>query len=155
MLAGELTIDKEEGIMDHKFRGTYLTDRQWAVVRCRSEGLTQYEVARRLRTSRENVSILEHRSWLKIKEARATLAALEEMTPAYQVTFPSGTSIYDALSMIISRADILSVKLRNSSDDILAALRSKFKGKIRGHHFVSTVKTTIKNDGTLFFESEF
>ena len=91
MLASAFNFDNEERIICHKFRGTSLTDPQWEVLRCRSEGLTQYEVANRLSTSRENVSILEHRSQLKINEARATLAALEELTPTDKVTVPSGT----------------------------------------------------------------
>ena len=135
-----------------QFHGTLLTHRQWEVLRYRSQGLTQSEVAKRLDTSRENVCIIEHRIWLKIEEAKATLVGLREMATKSKVLIPSGASVYEAVAELIQRADLLGVKLQNSSDDLLAALRSKCKGKIRGHHLISSVVVEITSDGKLHFE---
>jgi len=68
------------------------------------------------------------------------------------VLIPSGTCVYESIEMIILRADILGVKLRCSSDDMLAELRSRCKGKIRGHHLVSAVIAEVRNDGRLSFD---
>ncbi len=133
--------------------GTTLTARQWEVIRYRAHGLTQAEVAEELNTSRENVSEIEHRVRLKIDAARATLAALQQIDATSQLLIPSGISEYEALSMIILRADILGVKLLNSSDDILAALRSKCKGRIRAHHLTSVVRIGIGSSGRLSFNT--
>lgn len=130
-----------------------LTPRQWEVLRWRSEGLTQSEVAKRLGVTRENVCIIEHRAWLKINEAKATLAGLHEMATQSLVLIPSGASVYEATADLLQRADLLGVKLVNSSDDILAALKSKCKGKVRGHHLVSAIKVEIGRDGTLSFKT--
>jgi Tfx family DNA-binding protein len=110
-------------------------------------------VARRLDVTRENVCIIEHRAWLKIEEARATLAGLQEMATDSEVMIPSGASIYHVVAELLQRADLLGVKLHNSCDDLIAILKSKCKGKIRGHHLVSAVKIEITSNGSISFKT--
>ena len=100
------------------------------------------------------MSIIEHRAWSKINAAKATLAALKQMDATNHVLIPSGTSIYEAIGMIILRADILGVKLLSSSDDILAAFKSKYRKKIRGHHLISVVRLEISSCGCLCFNTQ-
>ncbi len=69
-----------------------MTDRQWEVIRMRAEGLTQAEVAKRLKTTRENISIIEHRAHDKISAAKATLAALKDLEVTREVLLPGGTA---------------------------------------------------------------
>ena len=147
---------QEDGqeLVRKRFHGTTLTARQWEIIRWRTEGFTQHDVAKKLGTTRENVSIIEHRAWSKINAAKATLAALKQMDATNQVLIPSGTSVYEAIGMIILRADILGVKLLNSSDDILAAFRSKCRKKIRGHHLISVVRLEISSCGRLCFNTQ-
>jgi len=130
-----------------------LTQRQWEVLRYRAEGLTQSEVAKILDVTRENVCIIEHRAWLKIKEAEATLAGLREMASQSLVLIPSGASVYEATAELLQRADLLGVKLVNSSDDIVAAIRSKCRGKLRGHHLTSSIRVEVTVDGQLSFKT--
>ena len=59
------------------FRSTILTSRQWEVIAYRAQGLTQAQVAKKLKTTRENVNEIEHRARMKINGAKATLAALQ------------------------------------------------------------------------------
>ena len=134
------------------FHGTSLTARQWEVVRLRAQGLTQAEVAKKLKTTRENISIIEHRANGKIAAAKATLAAVQELEVTNKVLLPSGTSIFEATSLIVLRADILGIKLAQSADSILAALRSRCRSRIRGHHLVAVVKAQIADDGTVTFK---
>lgn len=131
------------------FHSTSLTARQWQVIRYRAQGVTQSELAKLLNTSRENVNEIEHRARLKIKAAKATLAALEALDATGEVLIPNGTSVFEAVFMIVLRADILGVKLRGSADDILAAIRSMWKSRIVGHRFTSSVKVEISPDGSL------
>lgn len=130
------------------YHSTILTPRQWEIIRYRAQGLTQAELARKLNTSRENVSEIEHRAGLKIRAARATLAALEDLDATGDLLIPTGTCVFEAVSTIIERADVLEIKLQNSADDVLAALRSKCRSKIRGHHLVSMVRVQINKDGS-------
>lgn len=112
-------------------------------------GLTQAEVAKRLHTTRENVTIIEHRAHQNLKAAKATLTALEELSGSEELVIPSGVSIFEATSMILRRADVLRIKMKLNADSILAALRGKRKGRIRGHHLIATIRVRIDPDGSL------
>jgi len=122
------------------------------VLRLRAEGLTQSQVAKRLRTSRENISIIEGRAHANVKAAKSTLAAIEQLSESKELVIPTGTSIFDAVSITLQRADILRIKLRVSADSILAAIRSKCKRKIRGHHLTSPVRINISEDGNILIK---
>jgi hypothetical protein len=111
--------------------------------------LTQAQVARRLHTTRENVCIIEQRAHGNLRAARATLAALEQMSESKEVVVPSGTSIFEATSMILLRADVLRIKVKANADTILASLRSKCKGRMRGHHLTAVARIRIGEDGSL------
>lgn len=132
-----------------KSPGTLLTPRQWHVLRLRATGLTQAQVAKRFHTTRENVSIIEHRAHENIRAAKATVAALEQLSDSKEMIIPSGTSIFEATSMILLRADILRVKVKMNADAILATLRSKCGGRLRGHHLTAVVRVRIREDGFL------
>jgi len=129
-----------------------LTDRQWEVVRLRAQGLTQAEVAEKLKTTRENISIIEHRAHQKISAAKATLAGLQELALSHEVLIPAGCGVFEAISQIVLHADILGIKLVQSTDGLLALLRSRCRAKIRGHHLVAVVKAEIGDDGTVTFK---
>ena len=77
------------------------------------------------------------------------MAALEQLSESREVMIPAGTSIFEAVSMTLLRADVFRIKLRISADSILAVIRSKCKGRIRGHHLTDALKITISEDGTI------
>src|SRR5208283_5743340 len=118
-----------QGDLDETFRSTTLTSRQWEVIRLRTQGLTQAEVAKKLNTTIENVSDIEHRARLNMEAAKATIAALQELGAPREILVPTGTSIFEAVSMILLRGDVLGVRLLSPADAMLAAIRSKWKGK--------------------------
>ncbi|MDG6971565.1 MAG: Tfx family DNA-binding protein [Nitrososphaerota archaeon] len=120
------------------------------MVRYRAGGITQAELARVLNTTRENVNEIERRARLNIDAAKATIAALAELEAKGDVLVPNGTSVFEAVSMIILRADVLGVKLRGSADDILKAIRLRWRGRIHGYRLASAVKVEIAKDGSLF-----
>ena len=129
--------------------GTVLTQRQWHVMRLRSTGLTQAQVAKRLRTTRENVTIIEHRAHQNLRAAKATLAAIEGLSGSKELVIPSGVSIFEATSIILRRADVLRIKVKMNADSILAQLRAKRRGRIRRHHLIGTIRVRIDPDGSL------
>jgi Tfx family DNA-binding protein len=118
-------------------------------MRLRSAGLTQAQVAKRLRTTRENVTILERRARENLRAAKATLAAVEQLSGSKEFVIPSGVSIFEATSMILRRADVLRIKVKMNADSILASLRAKCKGRIRGHHLIAAIRVKIEPDGSL------
>ena len=119
------------------------------MIRLRSTGMTQAQVAKRLRTTRENVTILEHRAHENLRAAKATIVAIEELSGSSELVIPSGVSIFEATSMILRRADVLRIKVKMNADSILASLRAKRKGRIRGHHLVAAIRVKIEHDGSV------
>lgn len=75
-----------------------------------------------------------------------------ELHATGEVLVPTGTSVFEAVSMIILRADILGVKLQSSADDVLGAIRSSWQGRIRGHRLTSAAKLEIATDGSVSFK---
>lgn len=134
------------------FGRTNLTPRQWEVIRYRSHGLTQAEIAEKLETTRENVNEIEHRARLNIEAAKGTMAALQGLDATGEVLISKGTSVFEAVSLIILRADIIGVKLRMTADDILATMRVRWKTRIFGHRLTSVCRVTIGDNGSLSFE---
>lgn len=65
------------------------------------------------------------------------------------MVIPSGTSLFEATSMFPLRGDVLGINLNLSADSILATLRSKCNGKIRGQHLIAVAKIKIREDGTV------
>jgi len=118
-------------------------------VKLRSTGLTQAQVAKKLRTTRENVTILERRANDNLRAAKATLAAMERLSGSRELVIPSGVSVFEATSMILRRADVLQTKVKMNADAILATLRARHKGRIRGHHLVVAIRVKIESDGSL------
>jgi Tfx family DNA-binding protein len=105
--------------------------------------------SKRLHTTRENTSIIKHRAHENLRAAKATLAALEQLSESKELIIPSGSSVFEATSMILLRGDVIGIKLNMSADSILTALRSKCKGKIRGHHLIAVAKIRIREDGSV------
>ena len=128
---------------------TVITPRQLRVMRLRSRGLTQAQVAKRLGTSRLNVTILERRAHLNLNAAKATIVAMEDLSRSKELVIPNGTSVFEATSMILRKADVMKIKVQVNADSILATLRTKRKGSIRGHHLCAPLRVKINSDGTI------
>jgi transcriptional regulator len=95
------------------------------------------------------VTIIERRAYENLRAAKATLTAIEELTGSTEFILPSGVSIFEATSMILRKADVLRIKVNMDADAILALLRAKRRGRIRGHHLIAVVKVKINPDGSL------
>jgi Tfx family DNA-binding protein len=81
-------------------------------MRLRSTGITKAQVAKKLHTTRENITIIEHRTHENLRAAKATLAAIDELSGSNEVIIPSGVSIFEATSMILRRANVLRIKVK-------------------------------------------
>ncbi|MEM4211844.1 MAG: Tfx family DNA-binding protein [Nitrososphaerota archaeon] len=131
-------------------RRILLTPRQIEVLRLRRRGFTQEQIAEILKTSRENISIIEKNAYRMIKAAKSTLEAFESLDSNRILTIPAGTSIYDAPRIIFVRGDILGIKIKSSADRIISMIKST--GKVRGHHLISPIVVEIYQDGKIFIQ---
>jgi HTH-type transcriptional regulator, fmd operon transcriptional regulator len=56
-----------------------LNQKQWKILKLRSRGLTQLQTAKKLGTSRANVSMIEWRARKKLDKARETIQAYDAL----------------------------------------------------------------------------
>jgi transcriptional regulator len=98
------------------------------------------------------VTIIERRAHDNLRAAKATLIAIDELSGGREFIIPSGISIFEATSMILLKADVLRIKVNMDADSILALLRAKRRGRIRGHHLIAVVRVKINADGSLYIK---
>ncbi len=130
----------------------FLTERQIEVLRLRAKGLTQEEIARLLKTSRENVSIIEKRAQGNIKAARETLAALKTFGVSVTVQIKSCTHLVDVPRIILDKADEANIKVRANFTKIFDEIRFKAGGKVKGTRLVKPITVKILPDGDLIVD---
>ena len=131
-----------------------LTQRQVQVLSMRKKGLSQAEVAKQLRTSRENVTMLEKRAWQNIDKARATLVALQTYGLSVRVPIRPGTHLVDIPRVMIDRADKAHVALRANFTRIYEDIRFKAKRSIKGARVMEPLTIWIMPDGDFTVEEK-
>lgn len=62
-----------------KKKDSLFNQKQWEILKLRARGLTQSETARRVGTSRANVSMIEWRAKKKLDRARGTLETYDSL----------------------------------------------------------------------------
>jgi len=129
-----------------------LTDRQIQVLKLRNRGLTQEEAAKQLKTTRENVSILESRARRNINRARATIETLEGLGMATRIMVKPETPVLDIAKIILRKADSLNLRLRLDCIDLLERVKMKAKSKIKAKKVVKTISITLLPYGDLIVE---
>ncbi len=127
----------------------FLTDRQVEILRLRKQGLTQEEVATLLKTTRENVSILEKRVYENIKRAKATLDLLDELKMSVQVIIPPKTLLRDVHKIVLAKADEMNIHMMADCVDILEEVKNRAKGKLKHGYVIKPLTVTIVPDGTI------
>ena len=129
-----------------------LTDRQIQVLKLRSRGLTQEGVAKQLKTTRENVSILESRARRNIKRAKATIEVLEDLGMATRITIKPETPVLEISKIIFKKADDANVRLQLDCIDLLERIKIKAKDKIKAKKVVSSISIVLLPYGDLLVE---
>lgn len=129
-----------------------LTDRQIQVLKLRSRGITQERVARQLKTTRENVSILESRARRNIKRAKATIEMLEDLGMAIRITIKPETPVLEISNLILKKADDANVRLQLDCIDLLEKIKMKSKNKIKAKKVVNPISVVLLPYGDLLVE---
>jgi Tfx family DNA-binding protein len=129
-----------------------LTDRQIQVLKLRSRGITQERVARTLKTTRENVSILESRARRNIKKAKATIEILEDLGMATRITIKPETPVLEISKIILKKADDANVRLQLDCIDLLEKIKMKAKNKIKAKKVVQPISVVLLPYGDLLVE---
>jgi Tfx family DNA-binding protein len=117
-----LSKQPEMVALDTRKHGS-LTKRQFLVLKYRTSGLSQLETARKLATSRANVSMIELRAKKKLERARETIWAYESMLSKHIIKVKGGTRLQEVPSIVLSEGDRAKIHLRSNLVEIIRMVK--------------------------------
>ena len=126
-----------------------MTDLQSRVLELRAGGLTQAEIARKLKTSRANISILERRARENIARAARTLKLEARLRAPVVMTAKPGDDVLKIPQMIFEAADSSKIRVKPGTADIIAKIHESAGDKIHGRSVVKGFEIALTSEGEI------
>jgi Tfx family DNA-binding protein len=126
---------------------SFLTKRQVMVLRLRQSGLTQEEIARRIKTTRANVSLIEKRARENIDRSRETLKEWESIVSPVRVVIKKGTDVIKVPEMVFGEADKQGIHVKSNSLDLITRLKKEKGGVISNRTLDEDMEIDITDSG--------
>ncbi len=130
-------------------RDTFLTEAQARVLELRVKGLTQAEIARKLKTSRANVCILERRARDNIARAERTLKLAAKLRAPVVIEVKSGEDILEVPKRLFKAADAAKIRVKLGTPDIIAKIREGAGDKLHGRSATQSFDVVLTSEGEL------
>ena len=129
-----------------------LTEEQLKILGFRLDGLKQEEIARRLGTTRQNVSLIERRARGNVMKAEVTLRAYRRLQTAATVELVPSTHLVDVPRMLVDAADDAGVKISIDFALVYKELRDEAGDSISGTRVVKPILLHVLRDGKIDVE---
>ena len=133
-------------------RVSLLTEEQLKILSFSLDGLKQEEIARRLGTTRQNVSLIERRAHSNITKAEVTLRAYRRLQTAATVELKPSTYLVDVPRMLVDAADGAGVKISIDFALVYKELRDEAGDSISGTRVVRPILLHVLRDGKIDVE---
>jgi len=130
-------------------KDTFLTEAQARVLELRVKGLTQAEIARKLKTSRANVCILERRGRDNIARAERTLKLAAKLRAPVVLVVRQGDDILEVPKRLFEAADAAKIRVKLGTPDIIAKIREGAGDKLHGRSATQSFDVVLTSDGEL------
>ena len=126
-----------------------LTERQIEVLRMKKKGMTQAEIARKMKTTRGNICIIESTALKNIEKAKNTLKFYRAMEAPVWVTVAAGTDLYDVPGLIFKEADRKKIKIVIDMAMVIVKLKTEATDRIHGRVTVGEIDISVDEQGNL------
>lgn len=130
-------------------KDTFLTKRQVEILRLKAQGRSQTEIARKLGTSRANISALEKTALRNIQKAKKTLELVKIMEAPIRVIIKPNTDLNDAVRTIYAKADEEGTWMSHSFPSLANLIQSAAGGKIKGRMVLQEFEVAITKEGSV------
>jgi hypothetical protein len=128
---------------------TFLTEAQARVLELRAKGLTQAEIARRLKTSRANICILERRARENIARAKQTLKLAAKLRAPVVLEVKPGEDLLTVPKRLLKAADSARIGVKLSTPEIIAKIQGEVGAKLRGRTVLKPFEIGLTADGDM------
>lgn len=134
---------------DQESSSTYLTGRQIQIMKMRQEGFSTENIASRIGTTRQNVTILEKRAYRNLNRAIRTLNAVRDMKISVDFEIPAQVHILDAVKQILARADEAGIRLSDNLIGIVTRFKVAIEKDLRGGVTQRPITVMMFRDGSV------
>ncbi|MEM0497835.1 MAG: Tfx family DNA-binding protein, partial [Acidilobaceae archaeon] len=125
----------------------FLTIKQLEVLKLRAQGYTQSNIADIMKTTRENIAVIERRAKSNLIRAIETIVSYIESVSLAKVEIKKGENTYIAVKRILREANNAKVKLKEHMPeiiDILKRIGGEEDGKLN-----TNIIVYIQKDGSI------
>ena len=133
-------------------KGGYLTESQQYVLKLRFEGYFQEEIAKKLGTTRQNVSLIERRARENVKKAERTLMAYRRLQTVAEVKLNPDTHLVDVPRKLIDAADLVGVKINVDFVLVYKMIRDQASESVSGTQVIKPILLRLLNNGDVYVE---
>lgn len=126
---------------------SFLTKRQVMVLRLRQSGLTQDEIARRIKTTRANVSLIEKRARENIDRSRETLKEWESIVSPVRISIKKGTDVIKIPETVFAEADRAGIHVKSNSLDLITRIKKEKSSVISNRTLDEDMEIDITDAG--------
>lgn len=128
-------------------KDTFLTEAQAQVLELRAKGLTQAKIARKLRTSRANICILERRARENIARAERTIKLAAKLRAPVVLKIKRGDDILEVPKRLFKAADAVKIQVKLGTPDIIAKIREGARDKLHGRSATQIFDVVLTSKG--------
>lgn len=130
-------------------KDTLLTPRQIEVLKLKRKGMTQADIARRMKTTRGNISTIESTARKNVEKAERTLKLFRTLEAPVWLTVPSGTDLYEIPHMMFKEADRKKIKIAIDSATMLVRLKTEAPDRITHRVTAGEINVSVDELGNV------
>lgn len=126
---------------------SFLTKRQLAVLRLRQAGLTQEEIARRIKTTRANISLIEKRARENVERSKETIREWNSVISPVRISVKKGTDVMTIPEIVFAEADKASIHVKCDSIGLITLIKKEKGNSITNRIVDEPFEIDIANSG--------
>ncbi len=127
----------------------FLTDKQIEILKLKKKGLSQADIARKLKTTRGNICIIEGTAQKNIVKAKNTLKLYKTLEAPVWVTISSGMDLYEVPAMLFKEADKKRIKVAVDAAMVIVKIKTEVPEKVRGRITLNEIDISSDEAGNI------
>ncbi len=127
----------------------FLTDKQIEILKLKKKGLSQADIARKLKTTRGNICIIEGTAQKNIEKAKNTLKLYKTLEAPVWVTIATGMDLYEVPAMLFKEADKKHIKVAVDAAMVIVKIKTEVPEKVRGRITLNEIDISSDDAGNI------